>query len=178
VEKIAQLFQTDIERGLTEEETQKKIEEYGLNSFKAQKQKKSLLILVDQFKSLIVVLLVVAATFSFLFEHWLEGFSILEILFITAALGFFMELQARRSTNLIEMDVSVSKFRDNSVVKIPSERIVPGDILILEAGDIVPADGCLIELNQFEADESALRGESLPVTKRLDTLKQDVGILE
>jgi len=74
VEKIAQLFQTDIERGLTEEETQKKIEEYGLNSFKAQKQKKSLLILVDQFKSPIVVLLVVAATFSFLFEHWYRVF--------------------------------------------------------------------------------------------------------
>ena len=97
---------------------------------------------MDQFKSPIVVLMVVAATFSFLFEHWLEGFSILGVLFITAALGFFMELQAWRSMNaLIEMNVSVSKlFRDNSVVEIPSERIVPGDILILEAGDKVPAD--------------------------------------
>jgi Ca2+-transporting ATPase len=180
VEKIAQFFHTDVERGLTEDEIRKKIEKYGLNSYKAQKQKNIFLILVDQFKSPIVVLLVVAATFSFLFEHWLEGFSILGVLFITAALGFFMELQARRSMNaLIEMDVSVSKlFRDNSVVEIPSERIVPGDILILEAGDIVPADGRLFELNQFEADESALTGESLPVTKKLDTLEKDVGIAD
>jgi Ca2+-transporting ATPase len=76
------------------------------------------------------------------------------------------------------MDVSVSKFRDNSVVEIPSERIIPGDILILEAGDIVPADGRSFELNQFEADESALTGEFLPVTKSLDTLKKDVGIAD
>jgi len=76
------------------------------------------------------------------------------------------------------MDVSVFKFRDNSVDEIPSERIVPGDILILESGDIVPADGRLFELNQFEEDESALTGESLPVTKKPDTLKQDVGIAD
>lgn len=88
-----------------------------------------------------------------------------------------MELQAPRSTNLIEIDVSVSNlFRDNSVVEKPFERILPSDILILEAGDIVPADGRLFELNQFEADESALTGEFLPVTKKSDTLKKDVGI--
>ncbi|REG78374.1 cation-translocating P-type ATPase [Algoriphagus antarcticus] len=180
VEKIAQLIHANQESGLTEQEVQKRIKEYGLNSYKAQKQKSIFLVLVDQFKSPIVLLLVVAATLSFLFEHWLEGFSIVGVLFITAALGFFMELQARRSMNALkEMDVSVSKvFRDNTVIEIPSERIVPGDILLVEAGDIVPADGRLFELNQFEADESALTGESLPVTKKLETLEKNSGIAD
>ncbi len=130
VEKIAQLLQANQQSGITEQEVQKRIEEYGLNSYKAQKQKNVFLILIAQFKSPIVLLLVVAATLSFFFEHWIEGFSIVGVLFITAAVGFFMELQARRSMNALkQMDVSVSKVvRDNSVVEIPSERIVPGDI--------------------------------------------------
>lgn len=179
-EKIAQLLQANQQNGLTEQEVKKRIEEYGLNSYKAQKQKSVFLVLIDQFKSPIVLLLVVAATLSFFFEHWLEGFSIVGVLFITAALGFFMELQARRSMDALkEMDVSVSKvFRGNSVIEIPSENIVPGDILLVEAGDIVPADGRLFELNQFEADESALTGESLPVTKKLETLEKNSGIAD
>jgi len=180
VEKIAQLLQANPQSGLTEQEVQKRIEEYGLNSYKAQKQKNVLLILLSQFKSPIVLLLVVAAGFSFFFEHWIEGFSIIGVLFITAALGFFMELQARRSMNALkEMDVSVSKIlRDHSLIEIPSERIVPGDILLVEAGDIVPADGRLFELNQLEADESALTGESLPVTKKLEPLEKNAGIAD
>ncbi len=180
VEKIAQLLQANPQSGLTEQEVQKRIEEYGLNSYKAQKQKNVLLILLSQFKSPIVLLLVVAAGFSFFFEHWIEGFSIIGVLFITAALGFFMELQARRSMNALkEMDVSVSKIlRDHALIEIPSERIVPGDILLVEAGDIVPADGRLFELNQLEADESALTGESLPVTKKLEPLEKNAGIAD
>jgi len=180
VEKIAQLVQANQQSGLTEQEVQERIKDYGLNSYKEQKQKNVFLILLSQFKSPIVLLLVVAAGFSFFFEHWIEGFAVIGVLFITAALGFFMELQARRSMNALkQMDVSVSKVvRDNSVVEIPSERIVPGDILLVEAGDIVPADGRLFELNQLEADESALTGESLPVAKKVEPLEKNVGIAD
>jgi len=180
IEKIAQLLQADQQRGLTEREVLKRIEEYGLNSYKAQKQKNVFLVLIAQFKSPIVLLLVVAAALSFFFAHWIEGFSIVGVLFITAALGFFMELQALRSMNALkQMDVSVSKvFRDDTVTEIPSERIVPGDILLVEAGDMVPADGRLFELNQFEADESALTGESLPVTKNLEQHEKNEGIAD
>jgi len=180
IEKIAQLLQANQQSGLTEQEVQKRIKQYGLNGYKAQKQKNVFLILLAQFKSPIILLLVVAAILSFLFEHWIEGFSIIAVLLITAALGFFMELQARRSMNALkQMDISVSKvIRDNSIVEIPSERIVPGDILLVEAGDIVPADGRLFEINQFEADESALTGESLPVTKKLELLEKNAGIAD
>ncbi|WP_339686595.1 cation-transporting P-type ATPase [uncultured Nonlabens sp.] len=180
IEKIAQLLQANQQSGLTEQQVQKGIKDYGFNSYKAQKQQSIFLILLAQFKSPIVLLLVVAATLSFSFQHWLEGFSIIAVLFITAALGFLMELQARRSMSALkQMDVSVSKvIRNHWVVEVPSERIVPGDIVLLEAGDMVPADGRLFELHQLEADESALTGESLPVTKRLESLIKNTPLAE
>jgi len=180
VKNIAQLLQANLENGLNDQEVKKRIEEYGLNSYKVKKQRNIFLILIAQFKSPIILLLVVAASLSFAFEHWLEGFSIVAVIFITAALGFFMELQARRSMNALKkMDVNVSKvIRNGSVIEILSENIVPGDILQVEAGDVVPADGRLFELNQFEVDESALTGESLPISKKLEPLEKSLGIAD
>ncbi len=179
-EEIVNLLQVNQLSGLGESEVSKRIEAYGLNSYSEQKQKSIFLIILDQFKSPIVSLLVVASAFSFFFQHWLEGFSIIGVIGITAALGFFMELQALKSMNALkEMDVSVSKvWRDNAQKEIPSEQLVPGDILLLEAGDIVPADGRLFELNQFEVDESALTGESLQVIKKMQVLEKSVGLAE
>jgi Ca2+-transporting ATPase len=167
IEEILKLLDTNQENGLSEADIDERIKTYGLNSYQEQKQKSIFLILVEQFKSPIILLLVVAAGFSFFFQDWIEGFSIIGVIFITAALGFFMELQAHNSMKALkEMDVSVSKvWRDNTLKEIPSERIVPGDILVLEAGDMVLADGRLMEVNQFEIDESALTGESLSVAK-------------
>ncbi len=179
-EEIARLLQANQQNGLSEDDVNKRIEAYGLNRYTEQKQKSIFLIIVEQFKSPIVLLLVVASAFSFFFQHWLEGFSIIGVIGITAALGFFMELQARKSMKALkEMDVSVSKvWRDNAQKEIPSERLVPGDILLLEAGDIIPADGRLFELNQFEVDESALTGESLQVVKKLQALEKGAGLAD
>ena len=179
-ENITQLLRANLQSGLNEDDVEKRIEVYGLNSYKEQQKRSILLILFEQFKSPIIVLLVVAAAISLFFQHWIEGFSIIAVLFITAALGFYMELQARISMNALkQMDVSVSKVWRNSTLKeIPSERIVPGDIVILEPGDIVPADGRIFELNQFEADESALTGESLPVSKKLETLEKNTDLAD
>jgi Ca2+-transporting ATPase len=176
IEEILKLLDTNQENGLSEADIDERIKTYGLNSYQEQKQKSIFLILVEQFKSPIILLLVVAAGFSFFFQDWIEGFSIIGVIFITAALGFFMELQAHNSMKALkEMDVSVSKvWRDNTLKEIPSERIVPGDILVLEAGDMVLADGRLMEVNQFEIDESALTGESLSVAKNTEIVKNDV----
>ncbi len=178
MEKIVTLLNANLQTGLAEKDVEGRIEKYGLNSYEEQKQKSIFLILFEQFKSPIIVLLVVAAGVSFSFQHWIEGLAIIGVIFITAALGFFMELQARKSMNeLKKMDVSQSKlWRNNAISEIPSERIVPGDILLLEPGDIVPADGRIIELNQFEADESALTGESLPVSKKIEILAPDISL--
>ncbi|ADV50214.1 ATPase, P-type (transporting), HAD superfamily, subfamily IC [Cellulophaga algicola DSM 14237] len=180
VDVIVNLLDVDLKTGLQERSINDRIAKYGLNSYREQKQKSILLILFEQFKSPIILLLVVAAGFSFFFEDWLEGFSIIAVIFITVVLGFIMELQARNSMKALKkMDVSVSKvWRDNSLKEIQAERIVPGDVLVLEAGDIVMADARLIEVNQFEIDESALTGESLPVEKKIEVIKNEVPLAD
>ncbi len=177
---IAKLLDVNIETGLLESNIDERIKKYGLNNYAEQKQKSILLILWEQFKSPIILLLVIAASFSFFNKDWIEGFSIIAVIFITAALGFFMELQARNSMKALkEMDISISKvWRDGAVKEINSERIVPGDLLELEAGDIVMADARLMEVNQFEVDESALTGESLPVEKHIKIIERDVALAD
>ena len=177
---IAKLLNANVVNGLSENEVNQRIAKYGLNSFTQQKQKSIWLLLIEQFNSPIIFLLIAAAGFSFFFKDFIEGFSIIGVIFITAALGFIMELQARNSMNALrEMDVSTSKVcRDNSVKEIPSEKIVPGDILLLEAGDIIMADARLIEVNQFEVDESALTGESLAVEKKVEILNAEVALAD
>ena len=177
---IAKLLDTNLQTGLQEGTIDERIKKYGLNSYAEQKQKSIWLILFEQFKSPIILLLVVAAGFSFFFQDWIEGFAIIGVIFITAALGFFMELQARNSMKALkEMDISVSKvWRDNALKEIPSERIVPGDVLVLEAGDMVLADARAVEVNQFEIDESALTGESLPVEKNIEIIEKDVSLAD
>jgi len=180
IDDIVGRLQANQQHGLSQSDIAKRIKTYGLNCYEEQKQKSIFLLLFEQFKSPIVLLLVVATGFSFAFQHLIEGFSIIGVIFITAALGFFMELQARRSMKALKsMDVSVSKvWRDNSLHEVPSEKIVPGDILVLEAGDVVQADGRLLEINQFEIDESALTGESLPVTKKIEVLEKDTNLAD
>ncbi|MFP5079715.1 cation-translocating P-type ATPase [Pedobacter sp. JCM 36344] len=180
VDDLAKLLDVNLKAGLKESSIEERITKYGLNSYAEQKQKSIWVILFEQFKSPIIALLVVAAGFSFFFQDWLEGFAIVGVIAITAALGFFMELQARNSLKALkELDVSVSKvWRDNALKEIPSEKILPGDVLVLEAGDMVLADARLIEVNQFEVDESALTGESLAVEKNIKILKKDVSLAD
>lgn len=179
-DELAKLLDVNLQTGLKESDINERIAKYGLNGYAEQRQKSILLILFEQFKSSIIVLLVVAAGFSFFFEDWMEGFSIIAVIFITAALGFFMELQARNSMKALkEMDTSVTKvWRDNALKEIPSERIVPGDVLELEAGDMVLADARLMEANQFEIDESALTGESLPVEKNIGMIEKGASLAD
>lgn len=177
---LAKLLDVNLLTGLPENNINERIAKYGPNSYAAQKQKSIWLILLEQFQSSIILLLIVAASFSFFFQDWIEGFAIIAVIFITAVLGFFMELQARNSIKALKkMDVSVSKvWRDNTLKEILSERIVPGDILVLEAGDIVLADARLIEANQLEIDESALTGESLPVEKTIEVIEKEVPLAD
>lgn len=175
VQKVVKMLHVRPDEGLSKEEVSRRSEKYGPNSLKAQPQKNLFLLFLEQFKSPIVILLALASAVSFFFQHWLEGYSIVGVIFITAAIGFFMELQARRSVNALKkLDVIHSKvLRGRHVEEIPSEEITVGDIILLEAGDIVPGDGRIFEANQLEVDESALTGESLPVSKNTESVAQD-----
>ena len=174
-EEVVKLMQTNTAAGISHQEAEKRGRTYGLNSYKSQKQKSLWVILLLQFKSPIVYLLVFGAAVSLYFEDILETIAILVVIVINALIGFLMEMQARSSMNALKkMDVILAKvIRDGKSKSIPSEQLVPGDLIPLEAGDIVPADGRLVAVNSLQCDESSLTGESLPSDKIIEALNDD-----
>ncbi len=174
-EEILNSFQTNAESGITNSDAQKRTKQYGLNSYKAQRQKSIWLMILQQFANPIMYLLFFGVAVSVYLEDYVEAIAIAVVLILNALIGFFMELQARNSMNALKaMDVIFSKtIREGKTQELASEYITVGDIVVLEAGDIVPGDGYIIELNQLQVDESPLTGESLPSTKILEKLPID-----
>jgi Ca2+-transporting ATPase len=175
VEEVVKKVQANSIDGISHQEAEKRSRVYGLNSYKTQKQKSIWWILLFQFKSPIVYLLVFGAGVSLYFKDILETTAILAVILINALIGFFMEIQARSSMNALKkMDIILSKvIRNGKIRSIPSEQLVPGDLIPLEAGDIIPADGRLVAVNRLQCDESSLTGESQPSDKTIKALKQD-----
>lgn len=175
VEEIVQAFQTNAENGISQSEAENRTKEFGENIYEAQQQTKIWMILLLQFKSPIVYLLVAASLVTLYFQNYIEAGAIGVVILVNALIGFFMELQARSSMNALrEMDVILCKVvRDGKIQVIPSEKLTPGDVVVLEAGDVIPGDGRLIEINQLQCDESSLTGESLPTEKNIEKLDTD-----
>ena len=178
IEQVAKLVDTDIHQGILQREAAKRAKAFGPNAYKRQKQKSLWLVFLIQFKSPIVYLLVFGAAFSLYFKDLLETIAILVVIIINALIGFFMEAQARSSMNALRnLDVTLAKvIREGQTKAIPSEQLVPGDLVPLEAGDIIPADGRLVEVHRLQCDESSLTGESLPSDKRTVILAKDTVI--
>ncbi len=167
MEKTTNPQPTDPKNGLTDEQAAQRLAANGPNAIETEQKESLWILFIRQFKSLIVGILVVAAGVSFAFGDWLEGFAILGVVFINALTGFFLEWKAVQSMEALkQMDVTLARvIRSGKIMEIPSEQITLGDIVWLEAGDIVPADGTVVEAHQLQTDESALTGESLPVEK-------------
>jgi Ca2+-transporting ATPase len=146
-----------------------------LNVYTSQKAKSPWLILIEQFKSKIVYLLVFGAVVSFFFKDYIEAAAILVVILVNALIGFLMEMQARSSMKALkEMDIIKTKvLRDGKTDIIPAENLTLGDIVVLEAGDLIPGDGRLLVANQLKCDESSLTGESLPSDKNTEKLPKD-----
>ena len=163
------ILNDDLVKGLTEHEVLRLQKEFGFNKIETENHNSFWQILLSQFKSPIVYILLFAAAMSFYFNEWLDGIAILVVIFINAAIGFYMEFQADRSMEALQkLSIILSKvIRDGKLKEINSEQIVPGDIVYLEAGDIIPADGNIIKLSRLLVNESALTGESVPVEKAL-----------
>ncbi|MES2798021.1 MAG: cation-translocating P-type ATPase [Bacteroidota bacterium] len=175
MEEVLQGFQTNAETGLSKAEAATRFKQLGPNIYTTQKQKSVWVILLQQFKSPIVYLLIFGAAVSLYFQDFIEAVAILIVIIINALIGFLMEMQARKSMNALkEMDVIKTKvIREGKLEVIASENLTLGDIVMLEAGDLVPGDGRLLESNQFKCDESSLTGESLPAEKTLEILPKD-----
>ncbi len=172
IESLEKTLSTSQTEGISDAEASKRTEQFGLNSYKSQKQKSIWRMALEQFTSPIVYLLFAAALASLFFKNNIEAITIFIVILINAVIGFFMELQARSSMKALrEMDISYSKvIREGKTIEIPSENLVPGDLLLLEAGDMVSGDGRIVLSNGLQADESSLTGESFPIVKTEETL--------
>ena len=161
--------------GLTESEAIRRLDQYGLNRLDPAPPVSALRILRDQLSGIVVLLLIAAGVVSLLLGDRIEAAAIAAVLVINTLIGFSTELRARRAMEaLLQLDSShASVIRDGQLRTVPADTIVPGDIVRLDAGERVPADARLLEATEFQTDEAALTGESLPVSKRSDERLQD-----
>ena len=170
----------DPRHGLSDQAARQRRERYGPNRLRAAERKSIWQILAEQFESLVVGLLVVAAMLSFLFGDWIEGLAITAVIVINAGIGFGTELKAVRSMEALQKmsQVMAKVRRDGNVQERPAQQLVPGDIVVVEGGDVVTADLRLLEASKLQANESALTGESVPVSKQVEPLGDDVPLAE
>ncbi len=178
IESVASALDTDPETGLGPEAVRERRSRHGPNLLRRREKKSALRILLHQFDSLIVWLLAAAASLSFFLGDLAEGIAIVVVLAINGAIGFFTELRAARSMEalLSIAKVSTRVRRDGVERQVDARELVPGDVVVLEAGDMVTADLRVIEASNLQSDESVLTGESVPVVKDTETVAADAGI--
>jgi len=178
-EDVLKILKTS-KTGLTSEVAGKRLEQYGENKLAFKKRTTAFTIFLNQFKSYLIAILVVAAAISALIEFWLDAVVILAIVVMNAVLGFVQEYKAEKAVEALEKLAAPKAvvLRNGRQVTIPSPELVPGDIILLETGDKVPADVRLMEVVNFKVDEAALTGESVPVSKFLDIIKNKVIVAE
>lgn len=172
--------QLDVERtkGLDSHQVHSMRKKYGHNRLREAEKKNVWEILLAQFKNLIVILLGVAGLLSFCFHEYMNGFAIIGVIFINAAIGFIMEFKAVRSMEALhQMEKVTAKVRrGGKMQEISAKELVVGDVVLLEGGDIVSADLRLLTSAKLQADESILTGESLPVTKKIEPIEADASL--
>lgn len=153
--------------GLSESDAAKSIEVYGRNALKEGKKKSWLKTLLSQFTDLMIIILIVSSVISFFMGENSEGIAILVIIILNGFLGFFQEMRTEQAMKAL-MNMASPRarvIRDGLIKDIPADMVVPKDLIVIEAGDRIPADSMILEANSLYLDESMLTGESVPVSK-------------
>ncbi len=179
VTELLKNFQATL-TGLTSEEAKNRLTNYGANRLKPQKRSDAFTLLIAQFKSPIILILLFATGLSLFLHNIVDASIILTIVVISGLLGFWQEHSA---TNAVEkllaiVQITAAVFRDGNEKEIPVEEIVPGDIIMLNAGDIVPGDCILLESKDLFVDEAMLTGETFPVEKNISVLAAETSLAE
>jgi len=161
--------------GLTGEEARRRLALHGYDTLKPTRRSDAVTLLLSQFKSPIILMLFFATGLSFFLRDPADAFIILTIVLASGLLGFWQERGAASAVEklLAMVQIQASALRDGSPKEIPVEEIVPGDVVILDAGDIVPGDCLIIESNDLYVDEAMLTGETFPVEKTAALLAPD-----
>src|SRR5687767_2898481 len=186
-EAVVRELQSDVQRGLTQAEAQERLERYGPNELKGAAETPWWRRLLEQFENFLVIILLFAIVISVI--EWLlqdpresalpyEAIVITAIVVLNALLGFFQEARAERSVRaLMALAAPESTVvREGERQRVAAHEIVPGDIVLVEAGDKIPADARVIESANLRTDEAPLTGESVPVAKSSQAIDEEVGL--
>ena len=165
-------------KGLTEKQAKLRFSKYGLNELQGHKDSRLIGIIADQFKDFLVVLLIVAALISLVLGHIIEVVVISIMIILTVLLGFFQEYKAEKALEKLKKRTSKKAvvIRSGFEEKIDASELVPGDLIVLEAGSIIPADIRLIESASLKIDEASLTGESQHSYKHTNIIKKQIDI--
>lgn len=179
-QEITKNLQVSPPQGLSQTEASQRLQKFGPNQLRKHKTKHIGQIFIDQFKSLIILLLIIAAGVSFWYGKIPEGWAVIVVIVINTAIGFFTELRAIRSMEaLFKLGTVTTRVRrDGSVKEIDAKNLVPGDIVPIEGGDVITTDIRIIESSKLQVNESALTGESMPVNKSVDPIPEETILAE
>jgi Ca2+-transporting ATPase len=167
-------------QGLSSREAHSRKLKYGDNTLKREEQTTPLKIFLQQFSSMLVLILVLATVLSAILGYLVDSLIILGVVILNAVFGFIQDYKAEKSLEALRKLTSLKSLviRDNKETLIDSKDIVPGDILILKEGDKIPADSRIIELKNLQTNESSLTGESTPLEKQICILKENIALAE
>lgn len=166
--------------GLSEKEASERLKIHGSNTFGEGHSHSPLWLLLRQFASPLIIILMIAAFVTLIFHEWIDAVFIFLAVSSSVALGFYQEYKAERATEALKsyIEERVRILRGGREMEIEGRNIVPGDIVILRAGERVPADGRILETHDLSIDESVLTGESLPVSKSLAVFSENTPLPE
>jgi len=172
---VVRLQQTDAEQGLTDKEARARLASYGPNVISEGARVNPLVLFIQQFKDFMVLVLLGATLISGLLGEYLDAITILAIIVMNGILGFIQEYRAEKSLRALkELSAPVARvIRGGKVQQVAASTLVPGDLILLESGDRIPADVRFIEVNNLYVEESALTGESVSVSKRTEVIPEE-----
>jgi len=175
IKKVSNILEADLKSGLRSEKVKNKIKEFGKNKLPNKKALPKTKIFLNQFKSPLVYILLLAAVVTILLQEYTDAIVLFTVVFVNTLVGFIQENKASQALaelgKVVKYEATV--IRGGHKKQVPSDKIIPGDILLLEPGDKVTADGRIIESEDLKINEMALTGEWLPAEKEKGTVKED-----
>jgi Mg2+-importing ATPase len=166
--------------GLTQAEAENRLKQFGPNALKARRRSTALGLFLRQLKNPLVLILIFAATVSAFVREWTDAAIVLVVVIGSTMLGFVQEYRAGHAVEKLRSQVTLksSVLRDGQRRILPSEQVVPGDVVFLSAGSLIPADGVVLEANDFFVDQAVLTGETFPMEKSPGIVPDKAGLAE
>lgn len=185
ISEIEKNFRTNKDYGITKEEAKKRLEHFGENKLAEKKKENIFIKFIKQFHDFMIIILIIASIISAVVtkmdgsNDYMDSIIIIAIVIFNAIMGLVQEAKAERSLEALKtMSAPLAKVkREGKIVTIPGKEVVPGDVILLEAGNYVPADGRLISCSNLKIEESSLTGETVPAMKEANViLKEDLSL--